>query len=593
MAIIVMNDGTELNFDNDWSSIILSEAPRCKKVCFDLTTLKKKDKVYSAYKIPQSERILAFCKDVVFIPLTIEGIVFTDQAFYRCPAIKLEDGSEYNRISYASLDSCIIVQEGVKGGVYACTQNHEFCVYNSTPIAQNVAGYEIREILRKVQRHLIQREGNAKRKISELVFMLLQRAKNEMGIEELSGRTHRILDCLMELPEHADAAAMVKAEYIFREFKPEKYKAFAESLPVLVSYDINAAIKRVPSSFIENYISMITDLGREFPQKALSEISNRISSLATKDQSMDLLHAYLSIRMVNSNYIYTPDSEFRKKFGDKTAEELAWFRCTYFYHEMYKVYEAIIHGTEYPDTYWRLRDGLGLTPLHYAIILNNQEAIAHLLKQKKWEHASPCKNSALSFQMYEYAAASVGKQLPNVRDILLNTHAEAAEICNEIKQIERKLKGRNAALAAQRVNLSAQRNAYGSFKKQHADEDKLDILSGNIETIKETIRSLEEEIADLSGNLSMCEEEAETAINNAFDDALHYLENVRTENPPLAGYLYRIYYDPNFFEKVLRAIRNNQELRLYNYEDFYFIAPAFAEIDLPHCDQQKADAAPK
>lgn len=91
-----MNDGTELNFDNDYSSTILAEAVRCKKICFDLSLLKKKDKVYSAYHIPQSEKILAFCKDVAFIPLTIEGIVFTDQAVYRCPAIKMEDGSEYN-----------------------------------------------------------------------------------------------------------------------------------------------------------------------------------------------------------------------------------------------------------------------------------------------------------------------------------------------------------------------------------------------------------------------------------------------------------------------------------------------------------------
>ena len=184
MAIIVMNDGTELNFDNDYSSTILAEAVHCKKICFDLSLLKKKDKVYSAYHIPQTEKILAFCKDVAFIPLTIEGIVFTDQAVYRCPAIKMEDGSEYNRISYKSLDSCIITQEGPKGGVYVCTQNHSFSLHGPSLVSQNVAGYEIRQIMCKVQRQLFIRDSSAKNKVDSLAKTLLQKAKNVTTIAE-------------------------------------------------------------------------------------------------------------------------------------------------------------------------------------------------------------------------------------------------------------------------------------------------------------------------------------------------------------------------------------------------------------------------
>lgn len=179
----INDNGKEIDMSRNFDGIVLSAMCSCKKVCFDLTMLKKRDKVYSAYKIPPSERILAFCKEVAFMPITVSGIVFTDQAVYRCPAIKLEDGTEYNRISYMSLDSCIVTQEGPKGGVYICTRNHAFSLYGPSLVAQNVAGYEIRQILCKVQRQLFQRDSSVKSRVDSLAVTLLQKIKDDMGMQ--------------------------------------------------------------------------------------------------------------------------------------------------------------------------------------------------------------------------------------------------------------------------------------------------------------------------------------------------------------------------------------------------------------------------
>ena len=60
MENIVMNDGSELDFDNNYGNVIRFEKPKCEKGCFDSSWLKKKDKIYIEFNIPLSEQIVAF-----------------------------------------------------------------------------------------------------------------------------------------------------------------------------------------------------------------------------------------------------------------------------------------------------------------------------------------------------------------------------------------------------------------------------------------------------------------------------------------------------------------------------------------------------
>ena len=216
---------------------------------------------------------------------------------------------------------------------------------------------------------------------------------------------------------------------------------------------------------------------------------------------------------------------------------------------------------------------------------NMAEYLDKIADQKDWKYASPYGSSAKPFQMYEYVVAAAGNQLPNIQDILLKTNSDLIELRDTIKTIKGKLKFQGAVHWVQDTNLIAHRMDYANKKAHHVSKDELERISANIDAIKENLNTAEDNTANLEEMLRSCEDSIPCVIENAIDEALCYLEEMRTKNYPLANYLHRIFFEPDFFERVLLATKEKQDLRLYCYEGFYFVAPAFAEIELPHLGQ--------
>lgn len=581
MAILDSEKAIDLNYN--FSGVIYTARSSYKKVCFDLKMMKRADKVYSEYKIPQSEKIIAFCKgNIPFAPLTIEGIVFTNRAAYYYPPRKSETGIISNCLLYSSLGSYIITQEGPKGIVFAQTLTDEIRLLGPSIVSQNIAGAEVRQILCKIQQELFRRNPVAKSEFDALASASIQKIKDEMGIEALSDRYNAILNSLMEYPNHADSAAMVKAEYLFREFKPEKYKDFTDSLPKQVSSDVRSRIANIPSTFVDNYIGLLTDVDRDFTYRSLSEVYKQLGSTYRTDKTTDILRTYVCIRM--NEYDWTRDhiSHLRQNYGTEVTTPIEWFHCLFAYHEMQKVYDAIKCQKDLPTACTRYRDGLGLTPLHYAIILKDEKAMAFLLEHCDWKIASPYPALEPFTKMYEYIVPACGKQLSNLESILLKTHNETIQLRNMIKNLEGKLKFQNVVYELQDLSMFSQKANYVHRTMHRASQDELNALSTKMATLKENMARASDNAESLLDMLKECEQELVCVMERSITEALEIMEEVKQSKDPISRYLYRIYFEPGFFEQVLLAVKEKQGLGLYKYKHFYFAAPDFAEINLPH-----------
>ena len=88
---------------------------KCRKISFDVGSIRKINRVYEEYGIPTNEQILAFAKsNLILAPLTLAGVVFTEKAVYFTPRHEKEDGTKLGRIPYASIGRIFCFKRGLK-----------------------------------------------------------------------------------------------------------------------------------------------------------------------------------------------------------------------------------------------------------------------------------------------------------------------------------------------------------------------------------------------------------------------------------------------------------------------------------------------
>lgn len=572
---------------NDFSRIILSSKNDCKKVIFDIGQLRKPEKVCAEYQIPSTESILAFCKSSVSLyPMTIEGIILTDQAIYFCPARTLNNGATINHILYTAMVSYLFTQEGKNGVVHAQTLTDEIRILGPSFSSQNKAGTEIRKILRSIQNHLFHQDPLAKHRFDTLAVSFLKQIKQEIGLLEISDRSDAILYGLMKFPDHADAAAMLKAEYLFREFLPEKYEKFTETLPRRVSEETKTQIIHIPTVFTQNYVSTLMDLSVDYKYKDLSKIYEKCYRRSWKNVDTLTICAYLSIRMHDAEKFAEVNHFVHKERGKDAAYEIELFRGIYSYHMMQGVYSAIKNSEDFHPAYQRFRDGVGLTPLHYAIIMKNEKAVSAMLKNSKWFSAAPLNSDELFAKFYNYLTLAYAKQLPYYDDILIGTNNELIILKRNIKFKSNELKFQNVICKLQNVSMSTHLSMYRQQRRSRADEEKLQKLVNSMLNLSESIEYAHENAENIVAALEDYIEEFKCIVEDRLSEAVEILNESQASGDPLVRYLYRLYFEPDFFEQVLFAAQNNQPMHLYVHKGFYFVAPEFAEINLPPLEAQ-------
>lgn len=580
-----------IELSNSFSDVILAAKGNCKKIIFDLNLLKNPDKIRRVYRIPAEEPIIAFCKSPVSLfSMTTEGLIFTNQALYFFPEHTLKSGPKLNRILYTAMDSYLFTQDGKNGVVHAQTLVDKIRIMGPGPLmaSYNIAGTEIRQLLRDVQNHLFKQNPLSKCHFDSLAATFFTKVRSEMGISEISTHADAILYGLMKFPDYADAAAMLKAEYLFREFLPEKYEKFATTLPRRVSNETKAQIINIPASFTNNYISTLTDLNVDYKYKDLSKIYERQYRRKWKDVDIMTIWAYLSIRMHEADKFAEVIPFIRKEQGNEAANKIEFFRGIYGYHMMQKTYSAIVNKEEFHPAYSRFRDGVGLTPLHYAILLKNEATIMDMLKKAHWTTASPCKADESFAKLFNYLVPAFGKQLPYYDKILLGTNKTLINLKKNISLGTNELKVLNVISKIQNVSMSVQEAAYKQQRRNHTDEEKLRALVQSMLALGEGMENLCELGGNIADGIEEAIEEFTYIVEESITEALEVLKNSTNSTDPLVRYLYRLYFEPGFFQQVLFATKNNQTVHLYEHKGFYFVAPEFAEINLPPLEVQSS-----
>lgn len=594
--IFETNKGQIMDLDNNLRNTVIGATFGRKKVSSDISKIKKIDKVYSMYGIPRNEKIIAFCKsNTPLLPITMDGIIFTDYAMHFYATLEKDTSSKIRNIPYSALGHYIFTQAGAKGNVCAHSVDGDVQIFGGTIFAENTSGAEILKVVKEIQNTLRQRDCAIEANLENLATSIIEKAQCDMLITELPSRLDLILNAII-FDHHfttatIDAAATVQAEYLFRQCDLEKYHSFVESLPSLnVSFEVKRNLINIPELFVSNFISILTNLELDFDYSVLSKYYKRLDNIESLGKQYQIIRTYISIRMNEFDSAERSINYLRKNYGDDVANRVEWFKGIFCYHQMQNVYEAMQKQGELTSTYATYRDGLGLTPLHYALINKNETAISYLLEKTTWKNSVQFPGNEMLAQFYDYIILACGKQISNPEDLLEKTHPATIEIKKRAVQIQKKIKELNVKLQIQKTNLSIGRSKRSSLRISNENAETIEELTEKIEALVGYIEETEQSIKEYAEELQACEQELALTKENAIHDALETLGTMKECTDPLVQYLYKIYFEPNFFEHVLHEISKQNSLNLYHHNNFYFIAPSFAQIALPYLSMEVSSA---
>lgn len=192
----------------------------------------------------------------------------------------------------------------------------------------------------------------------------------------------------------------------------------------------------------------------------------------------------------------------RQTYGEGSEQPVEAFHCCYYNLRMTEVYSAIKSGKTFDPEWANWTDSMGLTPLHYAIILKNESYIENLLNNYSWGSENDTEDNASS-SIYSYNTLASLRNLSNRRFILEKTSSVISTQLRTRKAVERqlwlvrrKLDLQNTTYSAAYKGLqNARRSASPDNEEQQTRiiefEEKLENLKQLIPETKDQIHELE------------------------------------------------------------------------------------------------------
>ncbi len=562
---------------------------KCNKVCFDLFKIKKPEAVYKSYRIKDGESIIAFSKSTLsLISITVDGIVFTNKAFYLHPN-RAEDMPS-NRFAYADLCNYLITQENERGSVHLQNKNADYRIYDGTLVFKNTAGKEIQLILETIQTKLLEASQLSQEQYNEQVQWVLSLGRNEIDHGLLSARAKALLDVLARNTIYKKDAIFLIAESIFRLCNEKKYQTYLDSVEGALSSTDLYELQQPPTRFMETLLSQLSDLDHSFSEDYLHKASLQIEgdylkstselfNVAPVDEPYLHVLAYCQIRINHICSAQDTIARIRKKFGDSHTYPIEYFSAIYRNRQMFNVYNALCSGKEIDKAWYSISDCYGLTLLHYALILKNDTAAEQILTIRKSHKLPPLPDDIDISWMYDYTLLACGTQSKLKEQVFLLFDPDMIRLEKEIAT--QKLK-----VAHYELKLSGISSMQSQCKSRIAYLEQNDPYSSDLENLYSKKNELAEEYRtcvqsklDAEKELDNKEKQRSSTYNDAIKYALNNLDKLRNSEEPLAKFLFRLYFEPDFLYSILSRTQTKEETKLYKYADLYFVAPDFAEID--------------
>lgn len=558
---------------NTFEAEIFSFPHTYTKLTFGTAGIKKLDKVISAYKIPDGEQIVAYMKGTIpLFGLTTEGTIITDCALYIHPCHN--DWAATNRFPFSEICRYAVYMKDPKSDVYLARAEQVNTILGCTLFGKSVGGMELTQFIRSLQTVLLEKYDWAREQKMRSIQQLFAAVRTSIKHGRISDDQLMMLDNFGLAEDDSFSAKLLRAEDLYRSCDFESYDRFVNAL----LYEEQRKVKEKQGEFSKALQQDLSDPKGTFDQDYLSSAHQGLSNAKRSVPSEKIIFCYLCIRL-DRNVEYRLEKEPLARCDRDGAQEVEDFLHCFRNCRMNEVYHAVRLGKKLDPAWYDWQDDLGLTVLHYAILLKKEELVADLLDKREWFSQT----SMIDSRAMDYIVLAKLMGLSNCDLILQKTSETLVTLQRSQKAMKRQLWLRERQLDYQQAVIRSVKQTIHQARYappgENPDidlteyEEKYELCLNQMHETKERIRALKESIPEIEAEI---EEITAASMAQAADMAYE----LSTSTDPFLHYLYRYYTDSSLREHVLKDCVEGSIL--YSYSGCEFAVPADVLIDLPH-----------
>lgn len=538
------------------------------KINFDTSKIKNIDNIYEAYEIPRSEKIVAFIKSsIILAPLSLGGNIITDCAIYHHPSH--DDWAEVNRVPFSELCRYVILQKNDMAEVVMVNSEEARIMRGDTVFGINKAGIELIDFMKKMQSILIRKYTWAKEQNDNEYYEIVLVSAQEIKCGDLPEELDAALNELQKNKRLKKKIIFLRAEEKFRMSNQAEFKTFVSNIEdTAIRHMVENNIQIYIKSFISDLSNVEVEMNLEYLQKVHDNILNQ--NALSKDYNLIL--AYINIRLRNDEMY---EDNILKDFDIGTRRNLDFFKGKYYNAQMKLVYEDIEEGITPPEECWDWTDSIGLTPLHYAIILNQTDVIVDFLRDKLWTISDD------TDRLYDYSTVAFYLSVSYRQDICLLTTETLIKKKKYVDELKKECEDkRNQAKSIVDYTNKLQRELRIAYEER--DYGSVQNLRVNIETLTEQSKNLREEINDLQIEYNELEFEIKEELNDKINSVDLYIRELEKSDDEFVSLILAVFKNNELLYHILSDSTN--DVLLYIYQSFLFVVPNDIRLNLMYYD---------
>ena len=540
------------------------------KIIFGTDGLKKPQKVYASFQIPSSEDIVAYIKSSV--PFTGPLIVITDCCLY---------SYLHSPIPFTEICRFIVTQKDEKASVSMSNSQGGEDILGSTLFAKNIAGTELMQFVKSIQRQLLKNYSWAVQQRTGEVDKLIEISKKEMRGNRISEERRVLLNTIAEEPTYSDSVICVVAEDLFRTCDLNGYQRFLSGMPNTVSASTKTRLQSPQGLFADALIRDLSDVSLHISQDHLSVMYGNLSTQTHFSDVLYLILAYTCARLGKTEQFTSTIEEIQRCLGQAKAQQIRFFKGRYDNIRMKGVYETIRTGQLPQSEQLDWVDSIGLTPLHYAILLRHEGVIEELLDKKTWKINAPIPAEDEAAALYDYTVLACMVGVSNRRLIFQKTSDIIAAQLRSRKALEKRRWLKARKLDIQNMTAKKLKDTIHAAKK-NGFQDKIYDLQEKLQMQQELMMESQMEIDEIDQEISNIDFEIQEITNDALIEAINTAQRLRASTNPFVIFLIRLFSEPDLLPHILDCPSG---CKLYTYQNHSFATPEDVSIDLPYCSE--------